>query len=136
MNTFECTDTTLLLCLIKIFDLKFGFVKWYFIQFHFYTKRSTDNSRGIITTFVSTLMGHQINHMTNIFLSYKTKSCHESDYECICIVINGNTRRFGSSLLSSVLFKPFIFILFMVMSRDHGGKLCFDFGVDILNKMT
>ena len=20
--------------------------------------------------------------------------------------------------------------------RDHGGKLCFDFGVDILNKMT
>ena len=21
-------------------------------------------------------------------------------------------------------------------SRDHGGKLCFDFGVDILNKMT
>ena len=22
------------------------------------------------------------------------------------------------------------------VSRDHGGKLCFDFGVDILNKMT
>ena len=37
----------------------------------------------------SPLIGNQTNHRTNMFLPYQPNSRYESDYECICIVING-----------------------------------------------
>ena len=37
-----------------------------------------------------------------MFLPYKSNSCYESDYECICIVINGKTRSVPLNNLRSV----------------------------------
>ena len=46
-----------------------------------------------ITTILSTSI-LQTSHRTNIFSSYKSNSQYESDYDCICIVMNGkNTWR-------------------------------------------
>ena len=79
-----------------IFVLKFGFENKVFLTIlHFYIKHSTEISGKGLKHFyqqASSLMGHQTNHGTNMFLSYKSNSCYESDYECICIVINGKSR--------------------------------------------
>ena len=37
-----------------------------------------------------------------MFLSYKSNSCYESDYACICFVINGKTHRVPLNVSSSV----------------------------------
>ena len=52
----------------------------------------------------STLICYQTNHRTNMFLPCLSDSCYESDYECICIVVNGKTRSVPSNILSSVLW--------------------------------
>ena len=49
------------------------------------------------------LFYHQTNHRTNMFLPYKSNSRHESDYACICIVINGKIGSVPLNILSSVL---------------------------------
>ena len=43
---------------------------------------------------ISSLIGYQTNHRTN--------SCYESDYECFCIVVNGEKRSVPLNILSSV----------------------------------
>ena len=51
----------------------------------------------------SSLISYQTNHRTNMVLPYYSNSCYESDYECICIVVNGKTRSAPLNVLSSVL---------------------------------
>ena len=53
----------------------------------------------------SSLTGNQTNHGANIFLPYKSNSRYESDYACICIVINGKMRSVPLNILSSVVNK-------------------------------
>ena len=50
----------------------------------------------------SSLIGNQTNHRTNMSSPYKSNSSNESDYECICIVINGKIRSVSLIILSSV----------------------------------
>ena len=50
----------------------------------------------------SSLIGNQTNHRTNNFFKVLFNSCCESDYECICIVINGKIRSVPLNILSSV----------------------------------
>ena len=50
----------------------------------------------------SSLIGNQTNHRTNMLLPYYSNSCYESDYECICIVINGKIRSVPLNILSGV----------------------------------
>ena len=50
----------------------------------------------------SSLISNQTNHRTNMFSPYLSNSCFESDYECICIVINGKTSSVPLNILSSV----------------------------------
>ena len=52
----------------------------------------------------SSLIGNQTYHRTNMFSPYQPNSCFESDYECICIMINGKTRSVPLNILSSVYF--------------------------------
>ena len=96
----------LLWCLIGKFVLKFGFKKGVFLtKFHFYIKRSMEISGKEFLNFyqqASSLIGNQTNYRTNIFLSYYSNSCFESDYECICIVINGKICSVPLNILSSV----------------------------------
>ena len=51
----------------------------------------------------SSLIGNQTYHRINMFSSYQPNSCFESDYECICIMINDKTRSVPLNILSSVL---------------------------------
>ena len=50
----------------------------------------------------SSLIGNQIYHRSNMFLPYQPNSCYESDYECICIMINDKTCSVPLNILSSV----------------------------------
>ena len=50
----------------------------------------------------SSLIGNQTNHRTNMCLPYYSNSRYESDYACICIVINGKIRSVPLNILSSV----------------------------------
>ena len=50
----------------------------------------------------SSLIGNQTYHRTNMSSPYQPNSCYESDYECICIKINGKTCRVPLNILSSV----------------------------------
>ena len=50
----------------------------------------------------SSLIDNRTNHRTNTFLQYYSNSCYESDYECICIVINDKIRSVPLNILSSV----------------------------------
>ena len=52
----------------------------------------------------SSLVDNQTYHTTNMFLPHWSNSYYESDYECNCIVINGNTRSVPLNILSSVFF--------------------------------
>ena len=47
-------------------------------------------------------MGNQTNHKRNLFMSYLSNSRYESDYEWLCIVINGKIRSVPLNILSSV----------------------------------
>ena len=93
-------------CLIGKFVLKFGFEKGVFLtKFHFYIMRTMEISgKGFLQFYqqASSLIGNQTNHRTNMFLPYYSNSCYESDYECICIVINGKIRSVPLNILSSV----------------------------------
>ena len=51
----------------------------------------------------SSLIGNQTNHRANTFLPYESNSCYKSDYERICVVINGKTRSVPLNILSSDL---------------------------------
>ena len=51
----------------------------------------------------SSLIGNQTYQRTNMFLPYQPNSCYESDYEYICIMINGKTCSVPLNILSSVL---------------------------------
>ena len=84
----------LLLCLIEKIVLKFVFEKKgvFLKKIHFYLKRSMEISgKGFLQFYqqASSLIGNQTNHRTSMFLPNYSNSCYESDYECICIVING-----------------------------------------------
>ena len=48
----------------------------------------------------SSLIGYHNNHRTNMFLPYQSNSYYESDYECICIVVNGKTRGVPLNILT------------------------------------
>ena len=50
----------------------------------------------------SSLIGNQTYHRTNMSWPYQPNSCYESDYECICIKINGKTCSVPLNILSSV----------------------------------
>ena len=50
----------------------------------------------------SSLIGNQTYHRTNMFSPYQPNSCYESDYECICIMVNGKTCSVPLNILSSV----------------------------------
>ena len=52
----------------------------------------------------SSLIGNQTYHRTNMFSPYQhnSKTCYESEYECICIMINGKTCSVPLNILSSV----------------------------------
>ena len=52
----------------------------------------------------SSLIGNQTNHSRNMCLPYLPNSCYESDYECICIVINGKKNSVPLNILSSVCY--------------------------------
>ena len=96
----------LLWCLIEKFVLKFGFEKGVFLtKFHFYIKRSMEiTGKGLLYLYqqASSLIGYQINHRTNMYLPCKPNSRYESDYECICIVINDKKNSVPLNILSSV----------------------------------
>ena len=51
----------------------------------------------------SSLIGNQTYYRTNLFSPYQPISCYESDYECICIMINGKTCSVPLNILSSVV---------------------------------
>ena len=57
----------------------------------------------------SSLIGNQTYHRTNMSSPYQPNSCYESDYECICIKINGKTCSAPLNILSSVYSKQIIF---------------------------
>ena len=61
----------------------------------------------------SSLIGNQTYHRTNKFSPYQSSSCFESDYECICIMINGKTCSVPLNILSSVLFLQYIANMYM-----------------------
>ena len=74
-------------------------------KFHFYLKRSMDISEKGLLHFdqeASSLIGKQTYHRTNMFSPYQPNSCFESDYECICFMINGKTHSVPLNILSSV----------------------------------
>ena len=48
----------------------------------------------------SSLIGNQTNYRTNVFLPYYSNSWYESDYECICIVINSKIRSVPLNILA------------------------------------
>ena len=50
----------------------------------------------------SSLIGNQTVQWTNMFLTYQANSCYASDYECICIMINGKTCSVPLNILSSL----------------------------------
>ena len=98
-----CTEMMLLWCLVEIFALKFGFNKRGIYlkkkqkKKTFYIKRSMEIiGKGLLYFYqqASSLIGNQTNHRTNMCLPYKPNSCYESDYECVCIVINGKNTVF------------------------------------------
>ena len=86
---------TVLLCLIEKIALKFGLEKrGIFSKIPLYIKRSLEISgKGLLHFDQETLslISNQTYHRTNMFSPYQPNSCYESDYECICIMINGNT---------------------------------------------
>ena len=53
----------------------------------------------------SSLIGNQTYHRTNMFSPYQPNSCYESDYECICIMINGKTCSVPLNILSNVVYR-------------------------------
>ena len=97
---------TVLWRLIEKIALKLGFEKGYFVtKFHFYIKRSMEISGKGLLQFdqeTSSLIGYQLYHRTKMFSPYQPNSCYESDYECICIMINGKTCSVPLNILSSV----------------------------------
>ena len=98
---------TVLLCLIKKIALKFGFEKrGTFNKFHFYIKSSMEISGKGLLNFdqeTSSLIGNQTYHGINVFSPYQPSSCYESDYGCICIMINGKICSVPLNILSSVV---------------------------------
>ena len=50
----------------------------------------------------SSLIGNQTYHRTKMISPYQPNSCYESDYECICIMINVKTCSVPLNILSSV----------------------------------
>ena len=101
----------LLWCLIEKFILKFGFEKGVFLTKNpfFYIKRSMEISgKGFLHFYqqASSLICNQTNQRTSMFLLYYSNSCYESDYECICIVINDKIRSVPLNILSSVFILP------------------------------
>ena len=50
----------------------------------------------------SFLISNQTYHRTNMFSPYQSNSCYESDYECVCIMINCKTCSVPLNIFSSV----------------------------------
>ena len=48
-------------------------------------------------------MNHYTNHWKDMYVSYYMNAHYESDYECICIVINGKTKSAPLNILSDLL---------------------------------
>ena len=96
----------LLWCLIEKSSLNLVLKKGIFLtKFHFDIKCYMEISRKGLLHFyqeTSSLIGNQTNHRTNMFLPYKSNSCYESDYGCICILTYGKTCSVPLNILSSV----------------------------------
>ena len=97
----------LLWCLIEKFVLKFGFEKRGIFNKNPLLHKAFhgDFWKGTTSFFqqASSVIGNQTNHRTNMCLPYQSNSRYESDYECLCIVINGKKR--------SVPLNIFLYIL-------------------------
>ena len=104
----------LLCCFIKVIDLNVGFEKRvFFNKIPFLHKTFHNISGKILLLFhqqASSLYGRQTYHRTNSFLPYKYSSCYESDYECICIAINGKTSSVPLNILSNVFLTLFNYL--------------------------
>ena len=114
------SEMMLLWCLIEKFVLKFGFEKrGIFNKNPFLHKASHGNFWKGTSSFLSTsiILGNQTNHRTNMFLTCKSNSRHESDYACICIVINGKIRSVPLNILSSVLSRRILTYLGLKLGR-------------------
>ena len=97
---------TVLWRLIEKLALKFGLKKrGIFNKIPFYIKRSMEISGKGLLQFdqeTSSLISNQTYHRTNMFSPYQPSFFYESDYECICIMINGKTCSVPLNILSSV----------------------------------
>ena len=93
----------------KKLSLNLVLKEWVFLtKFYFCINRSTEISGKEVLHFyqeTSSLIGNQANHRTSMFSPYLSNFCYESDYECICIVINGKTYSVPLNILSSVFEK-------------------------------
>ena len=92
--------------LIEKIALKFGFEKrGIFNKIPFLHKAfHGDFWKGLLhfDQEASSLIGNQTYHRTNMFSPYQPNSYYESDYECICIMVNGKTCSVPLNILSSV----------------------------------
>ena len=92
--------------MIEKIVLKFGFVKRVFLtKFNFYIKQSMEISGKCLLHFdqeTLSLIGNQTYNRTNMISPYQPNSCYESDFECSCIMINGETCIVPLNILSSV----------------------------------
>ena len=70
----------------------------------------------------SPLIGNQTCHKTNMFSPHWSNSCFESDYESVCIMVNGKTSSVPLNLLSSVvlnrIYWNFVILFSTVMSSS------------------
>ena len=111
---------TVLWRLIERIALKLGFEKGVFLtKFHFYIKRSMEISGKPLLHFdqeTSSLIGNQTYQGTKMFSPYQPNSCYESDYECICIMINGKRCSVPLNILTSV-FMGFVTFTFVVLDQ-------------------
>ena len=83
--------------------------EWVFLtKFYCCINRSREISgKGLLHFYqeTSSLIGNQAYHRTSMFSPYLSNFCYESDYECICIAINGKTYSVPLNILSSVVEK-------------------------------
>ena len=96
----------MLWCLIDKIIFNFGFEKGVFLtKFHSYMKGSMDNSGTGLLHFIKK---HNVDRKPNysqdkhdfaLLIHFR----FESDYECICFVINDKTRSVPLTILSSAL---------------------------------
>ena len=58
-----------------------------------------------------------------MFSPYQPNSCYESDYECICIMVNGETCNVPLNILSSVYWPIFRKCSLTINGKAVGNEL-------------